>query len=207
MEKKIPKSVIERIPRYLTCLEKLKSQGIMVVSSKTIAEEIGLGEVQVRKDLNLISGNGKPKIGHLTNELLNDIETLIFNDKMLNVIVIGGGKIGEALVRYKGFDQHGFKFIAVFDNNTTKIGQKIDDLEITSIDKLKDFCNHTKVDIGIITVPSSNAQDVCDKLIDCNIKGILNFTNQKLNVHEQAFVRNVDITSLLTMLAVEINNN
>lgn len=206
MEKRMPKSVIERIPLYLNYLEKIKSQNIKVVSSKIIAEDLGLGEVQVRKDLNLISGNGKPKIGHQTEELIKDIEQLIFNNKKLNVIVIGAGKIGEALVRYKGFDQHGFNVLGVFDNDTTRIGEHIGDIKINSIDELQTFCNNNIIDIGIITVPSNVAQEVCDKLIANKVKGILNFTNQKLNTNNLAAVRNVDITSLLTMLAIEINN-
>lgn len=206
MEKKMPKSVIERIPLYLNYLEKIKSQNIKVVSSKIIAEDLGLGEVQVRKDLNLISGNGKPKIGHQIDELIKDIEKLIFKEKKLNVIVIGAGKIGEALVRYKGFDQHGFNILGLFDNDITKIGKKIDDIEINSIDELKTFCDKNIIDIGIITVPSSTAQEVCDKLIESKVKGILNFTNQKLNTNNLAIVRNVDITSFLIMLAIEINN-
>lgn len=206
MEKKMPKSVIERIPLYLNYLEKINSQNIKVVSSKIIAEDLGLGEVQVRKDLNLISGNGKPKIGHQTDELIKDIEKLIFKEKKLNVIVIGAGKIGEALVRYKGFDQHGFNILGVFDNDTTKIDKKIDDIKINSINELQTFCNNNIIDIGIITVPSNFAQEVCDKLIENKVKGILNFTNQKLNTNNLVAVRNVDITSLLTMLAIEINN-
>lgn len=207
MEKKIPKSVVERIPLYLTYLKKIESQNVKLVSSKSIAKELGLGEIQVRKDLNLISANGKPKIGHQTLELIHDIENLIFKHNCINVIIIGAGKIGEALVKYQGFETNGFKVLAIFDNDVKKIGKKIGDLTVSKIDDLKKWCETYLIDIGIITVPSDNAQEICEKLLECKIKGILNFTNQKLNTKKLAYVLNVDITSFLTMLAIEINNN
>lgn len=207
MEKKIPKSVIERIPLYLTYLKKIESQNVKLVSSKSIAEELELGEIQVRKDLNLISGNGKPKLGHNTIELINDIEQLIFKNKQINVVIIGAGKIGEALAKYQGFEQNGFKVVAIFDNDINKIGKPIGNLRVSKIDDLNTWFSTCQADIGIITVPSNHAQEICDRLLECKIKGILNFTNQKLNTKNLAYVHNVDITSFLTMLAIEINNN
>lgn len=207
MEKKMPKSVIERIPLYLTYLKKIESQNVKLVSSKSIAEELELGEIQVRKDLNLISGNGKPKLGHNTIELINDIEQLIFKNKQINVVIIGAGKIGEALAKYQGFEQNGFKVVAIFDNDINKIGKSIGDLRVSKIDDLNTWLSAYQADIGIITVPSNYAQEICDRLLECKIKGILNFTNQKLNTKNLAYVHNVDITSFLTMLAIEINNN
>ena len=93
--KTIPKSVIERIPIYLNYLNKIDEDGL--ISSTTIAQQLGLGEVQVRKDLNLISGKGKPKVGYQVSNLKSDLNKLIFDDKLINVVIIGAGKIGSAL--------------------------------------------------------------------------------------------------------------
>ena len=94
--RKIPKSVIERIPLYINYLDNLISQNINMTSSTIMAQDLGLGEVQVRKDLNLISGNGKPKIGYYVQDLRKDFEALVRNKDYTNIIIIGAGKIGEA---------------------------------------------------------------------------------------------------------------
>ncbi|MCI6716916.1 MAG: redox-sensing transcriptional repressor Rex [Bacilli bacterium] len=205
--KKIPRSVVERIPLYLNYLNQLVNLDVKMVSSKMMATDLNLGEVQVRKDLNLISGNGKPKIGYVTEELKTDLERLVRTDDVTNVIVVGAGKIGEALVKYQGFKDQGFKIIGIFDNDKNKIGKAFGDLQVQSIDNVQKFCMENNVKIGVLAVSSDSAKEVCQLIAGSGIKGILNFTNQKLDVDEKINVKNVDITSLLTMLAVEINNN
>lgn len=203
----IPKAVIERVPLYLDYLDKLIDNDNEMVSSKMISQDLGLGEVQVRKDLNIISGKGKPKIGYIASDLRNDLESLIRNEEKTNVVIIGAGKIGEALANYNGFKKYGFNIIAVFDNDLNKIGKKISDKAILSIDMLKDFCLENDVEIVMLAVPSKETKNVCDILKESRIKGILNFTKSKIDIQENICVRNVDMASLLIMLAVEINNN
>lgn len=204
---KIPRSVIERIPFYINYLDKLIEKDIEMTSSKIMADELCLGEVQVRKDLNLISGKGRPKIGYNVKELREDFEKLVRDDELTKMIIVGFGKIGEGLANYKGFKKSGFMLMGIFDNDPNKIGKKALDLEILPEDELKNYCQKNKIDIGIITVPASSAQRVCNDIILSGVKGILNFTNVKLEVPENISVRNVDISSLLTMLAIEIKNN
>lgn len=203
----IPKAVIERVPLYLDYLDKLIDNDNEMVSSKMISQDLGLGEVQVRKDLNIISGKGKPKIGYIASDLRNDLESLIRNEEKTNVVIIGAGKIGEALANYNGFKKYGFNIIAVFDNDLNKIGKKISDKAILSIDMLKVFCLENDVEIVMLAVPSKETKNVCDILKESRIKGILNFTKSKIDIQENICVRNVDMASLLIMLAVEINNN
>ncbi|MDY2903168.1 MAG: redox-sensing transcriptional repressor Rex [Bacilli bacterium] len=204
--RKIPKSVIERIPLYINYLDNLISQNINMTSSTIMAQDLGLGEVQVRKDLNLISGNGKPKIGYYVQDLRKDFEALVRNKDYTNIIIIGAGKIGEALANYYKYEDSKFKLLGIFDNDKNKIGKVIDGVTIEHINNIKEFCEHHIIDIGIICVPPQNAQEVCDLMIESNIKGILNFTNIVLNVNNNVCVRNVDIVSLLTKIAIEINN-
>lgn len=203
--KTIPKSVIERIPIYLNYLNKIDEDGL--ISSTTIAQQLGLGEVQVRKDLNLISGKGKPKVGYQVSNLKSDLNKLIFDDKLINVVIIGAGKIGSALAKYHGFNENSFKIVGIFDNSPEKIGRTINDKKTLSIDEMSSFCLTNDVKMAIICVPHDSAQSVCDEIINCGVKGILNFTDQKLNIPNDVKIRNVDIVSLLITLAVEINNN
>lgn len=203
----IPKAVIERVPLYLDYLDKLIDNDKEKFSFKMIPQDLGLGEVQVRKDLNIISGKWKPKIGYIASDLRNDLELLIRNEEKTNVIIIGAENIGEVLANYNDFKKYGFNIIAVFDNDLNKIGKKISDKTILSIDMLKDFCLENDVEIVMLAVPSKETKNICDILKESRIKCILNFTKSKIDIQENICVRNIDMVSLLIMLAVEINNN
>lgn len=208
MRKKfIPKVIIERVPLYLNYLDKLIEKNVEMISSKTISVDLGLGEVQVRKDLNIISGNGKPKVGYKTIDLRKDLESLIRDNEKTNVVIVGAGKIGEALANYTGFEKNGFNILAAFDKDENKIGKIISNKAVLSINNLKEYCMKNSVEIIMLAVPSSEAQNVCNIIKESNVKGILNFTKKRLDVNEDICVRNVDMASLLIMLAVEINNN
>ena len=205
MEKKISKSIIERIPLYYNYLDSFKNDDM--ISSRKVAMELGLGEVQVRKDLNLISGNGKPKVGYQISELKSDIEKIIHQNKVTNVIIIGAGKIGCSLANFEGFKKDNFNLIGIFDNDLKKIGQNVSGLIVKNIDELSLFCKENQVSLAILSVPSFSVKDVSLKLEETNIKGVLNFSNAKVENNNRMCVKNVDIVSLLMMLAVEINNN
>lgn len=205
--KTIPKTVIERVPLYINFLKNIDTNKIKTISATTISQELGLGEVLVRKDLNMIAGIGKPKIGYYVNDLRDKLKSLISNEQMKSVIIIGIGKIGEALARYKGFELNGFEIIQLFDSDVGKIGSVINKQKINDISKLETYCQNHQVDMAILSVDSEHAQDVCNRLSNCGIKGILNFTNVLLNTPNQIIIRNVDIVSQLMILALEINNN
>lgn len=205
-DKKIPKSVIERIPLYADYLDKSIKNNVETISATTISQEIGLGEVQVRKDLNVISGKGRPKVGYNTMDLRKDVEELIRSERHTNVVIVGAGKIGEALANYNGFEESGFDILAVFDNDNNKIGKSISKKPILPDEDLNKYCTDNNVEMIMLAVPSDEAQNVCDSIKSESVQGILNFTKQKLNVSENICVKNVDIASLLVMLAVEIRN-
>lgn len=206
-QKFIPKAIIERVPLYLGYLDEAIKKNVEMISSKTISVDLGLGEVQVRKDLNIISGNGRPKVGYKTIDLRKDLESLIRETEKTNVVIVGAGKIGEALANYSGFEKNGFNILAAFDKDESKIGKIIYNKSVLSINNLKEYCIKNSVEIIMLAVPSSEAQNVCDMVKGSHVKGILNFTKRRLEVENDVCVRNVDMASLLVMLAVEINNN
>ena len=78
MEKsKITKAVLGRLPRYLALLEDIFAQDIPFISATKIAKELSLGEVQVRKDLSVVCGKGKPKLGYRTGDLIRSIDSCL----------------------------------------------------------------------------------------------------------------------------------
>jgi redox-sensing transcriptional repressor len=123
-----------------------------------------MGEVQVRKDLAMVSDGGRPKIGYQRLALIDDIEQFLGYDNTTDAVLIGAGKLGQALCGYSGFEAYGLNILAAFDadpkEERTQEGKMIYPME-----QLESFCRNNNVLMGIITVPSKYAQEVCDSLI------------------------------------------
>ena len=170
----IPKATLGRIPLYIQYLRALPDSGDATVSAPKIARGLSLGEVQVRKDLALISGRGKPKIGYERATLMRDLERHLGYESFTAAVLVGAGKLGRALLDYDGFEEFGIRILAGFDCNEApfSIGKNKFVLPIRDIRK---FCEENDVSIGIITVGQGSAQEVCDTLVSCGIKAIWNF--------------------------------
>lgn len=203
MEKKISKSVLKRLPGYLAYLKSIEDAATPYISATALANALGMGEVQVRKDLAMVSDGGRPKIGYLREGLIEDIEQFLGYDNTTDAVLIGAGKLGQALLDYKGFDEYGLNILAGFDINPamdcTEEGKPIYPME-----QLESFCRGHKVLMGIITVPKSHAQQVCDQLIRCGIKAIWTFAPVHLEVPENVMVHNENMATSLAVLSMHL---
>lgn len=203
MANEISKSVLKRLPGYLAYLKRLSDYPSPYISATTLANALGMGEVQVRKDLAAVSNGGRPKIGYLRKSLIEDIEQFLGYDNTTDAVLIGAGKLGQALLGYSGFEAYGLNILAAFDAmpnaNMTDEGKPI-----YSFDKLESFCKSNKVLMGIITVPAAHAQEVCDRLIDCGIKAIWNFAPTHLEVPDHILVQNENMATSLAVLSMHL---
>ncbi len=201
--KEISKSVLKRLPGYLTYLKSISGESSPYISATALANALGMGEVQVRKDLAMVSDGGRPKIGYLREALIGDIEQFLGYDSTTAAVLIGAGKLGRALLGYVGFDEYGLNILAAFDSapvaETTEEGKPI-----YPISKLESFCKSHKVLMGIITVPVDCAQSVCDMLIGCGIKAIWNFAPTHLEVPENILVQNENMATSLAVLSMHL---
>lgn len=203
MEKKISKSVLKRLPGYLAYLKNLTDSESPYISATALANALGMGEVQVRKDLATVSDGGRPKIGYLRESLIDDIEQFLGYDNTTDAILIGAGKLGQALMDHKGFDEYGLNILAGFDVSPNAEHTE-DGKPIYHIDKLEKFCRSNKVLMGIITVPASHAQEVCDRLIKNGIKAIWNFAPTHLEVPAHILVQYENMASSLAVLSMHL---
>ena len=204
MEKKtISKSVLKRLPGYLAYLKSMPENSPTHISATALANALGMGEVQVRKDLAMVSDGGRPKIGYQRGSLIDDIEQFLGYDNTTDAVLIGAGKLGQALMGYKGFDEYGLNILAAFDaaptRETTDEGKPI-----YHIDKLEHFCRVNKVLMGIITVPAESAQSVADQLIAGGIKAIWNFAPTHLDVPRNILVQYENMATSLAVLSVHL---
>ncbi|MCR5227651.1 MAG: redox-sensing transcriptional repressor Rex [Eubacterium sp.] len=194
----ITKATLGRLPVYLEFLKKQKTE---YISSTQIARSLELGEVLVRKDLNSVCGLGKPKIGYDREKLIASILDALGVNKNISAVLAGAGQLGTALMEYKGFSEYGVDIKAAFDNDPKKIDHTFANGKKTySIDSLKEYCESNEIKIGIIAVPQSEAQAVCNKMIECNIRAIWNLTTYSLVIPDNVIVKNENLALSLSFL-------
>ena len=201
----VTKATLGRVPHYLKFLKELPDDGFEYISATHIARELELGEVQVRKDLNAISGAGKPKLGYVTEELIQKLEDCLGCNRMTSAVLVGAGKLGKALLDYSGFEKFGVKIIAAFDSNETALSLS-GKVEILPISQFEQFCKEHNIRLGIITVGEGSAQTVCEQMVSSGIEAIWNFAPCKLKVPKGTLVQNENLALSLDHLNNQLSN-
>ena len=202
-QKEISKSVLKRLPGYLAYLKSLPDGVATYISATTLANALGMGEVQVRKDLAQVSDGGRPKIGYLRERLIEDISRFLGYDNTTDAILIGAGKLGQALLGYGGFAAYGLNILAAFDA-APQADKTEDGKPIFHISELENFCKTHNVLMGIITVPAEFAQGACDNLIENGIKAVWNFAPVHLDVPNHILVQNENMATSLAVLSMHL---
>ena len=174
------KATLSRVPIYLRYLKEISGENNSTISAPKIAKGVSLGEVQVRKDLSLVSGRGKPRTGYERKQLIKDLENCLGASNLTNAVLVGAGKLGRALLEYGGFEEFGVRIVAGFDCDEQVI--KSSNNTILSVSVIEKFCLENDIKIGIITVGQGSAQAVCDRLVACGVKAIWNFAPCTLSV-------------------------
>ena len=195
----ISKATLGRLPSYLEFLRNLPPDKVPYISATAIAKHLGLGEVQVRKDLAAVSGAGKPKLGYVTAELVEKLENCLGCNRLTSAVLVGAGRLGRALLQYDEFEKYGVKISAAFDSNERAIslGSKT---EILPINQFEYFCKTQNIKLGIITVGEGSAQAVCDQMVKSGITAIWNFAPCKLNVPASILLQNENLALSLAHL-------
>lgn len=205
MEKEISRTTLRRLPTYLSYLKSLPADAPANISATALAGALGMGEVQVRKDLALVSSGGRPKIGYNREHLAADIEAFLGYGDTNDAVLIGAGKLGRALLGYSGFAEYGLNIVAAFDSNDAIIGTGKSGKPIMHLSRLPETCRRFKIKIGIITVPAEHAQAACDLLVENGIMAIWNFAPKHLNVPENILVQNENMAASLALLSKHLN--
>ena len=208
MNENASKSTLKRLPFYLDLLKQKRDLGIKNISSAQVAKELGLHDVQVRKDLATASKlGGKPKIGYEIEELIHDIEEYLGCHNINKAVLVGVGSLGKALLGYKGFKDYGLEIIGAFDTYSGIIGNEIKGILVHSMDRLKSFIEENNVHIGIITVPAQYAEEVCDALVNGGVQAIWNFAPTILKEREGVIIQTENMASSLAVLSRHLESN
>jgi len=195
----IPDVVIRRLPVYVRTLQNLHAHDTLTVSSDELADHIGVTAAQIRRDLSYFGRFGKQGKGYDTGFLAERIAEILGLNTHWDVALAGVGNLGQAVLRYRGFNlpTSSFNIVAVFDRGTHGPNDRIDGIPILSTDRMAEVLLERKIRVGIIAVPAAAAQEIADRMIAGGVKALLNYAPVVLKVPDDVTVREIDPVSAL----------
>ena len=196
----IPLPTLKRLPIYYQYLTKQAREGVSDISCATIARDIGLVAVQVRKDLQLTGAVGRPKTGYQVEQLLKALSRTLGYDNKTEMFLIGAGSLGKALMGYQRFQDYNIGIAAAFDASDAVVGTEIAGKLVFPLSKFPSLCRRLHVKFGVVCVPADAAQSAADLMVSSGIEAIWNFAPVTLEVPDTVIVHNENLTASLSVL-------
>ncbi len=205
MRDNISMSVIRRLPRYYRFLGELKKQGFTRISSKALAEKMGVNASQIRQDLNCFGGFGQQGYGYNIEMLEEQVAEILGIPNKYDCIIIGAGNLGRAIATHMHFEERGFHLTAVFDQNESLAGKLVAGLPIRHISGLDEFCRSEKPKVAMLCVPQTAAEGLGNQLVSLGIKGIWNFSHHDFGEMPGVAVENVHLSDSMMTLCYRVS--
>lgn len=199
-EMDIPKATAKRLPLYYRYLKFLFDSGKQKVSSTELSEAIKVDSATIRRDFSYFGELGKRGYGYDVENLMNFFAKILNEDTLTNVALVGVGNLGHALLNYKFHQSDSIRISAAFDSDPDIYGKILEGVPVYPIDEMVQQIQEQKIEVAILTVPLKVAQETADLLIDAGVKGIMNFTPDRITTPEDILVQNVDLTNELQTL-------
>lgn len=197
-----PEACVARLSLYVRELSRLAVQRVGFISSRRLAQLLGLTDAQVRRDLSTFGQFGTSGRGYEVQRLHDRLTGILgVSGRTWHVALAGVGNLGSALLAYKGFHERGFVFKVAADADNQKVGQTIQGLTVASSRQLPELVKRHDIHIGMIAVPVAAAQDVCDQFVQSGVRAIVNFAPVHLEVPSTVWLRAVDLAIELESLA------
>jgi len=204
IRKYTPQATIDRLSIYhrtlVSLIEENKEKDLSIISSSRLSEITGIKSYQIRKDLSYFGEFGKRGIGYPVLELTAILKEILKSNQKWDLILVGVGNLGTALLHYKGFSKRGFRIRAVFDNDLLKVGKRIGNIRIKPIQEMEMYLKEQKIQIAIIAVPVQFAQEIADKIIAGGVRSILNFAPISIKHPPEISIKHIDIAIELEKL-------
>ncbi|MEI6289597.1 MAG: redox-sensing transcriptional repressor Rex [Chloroflexota bacterium] len=203
---KVPDIIVSRLPVYLRALQYMISNGATTTSSQELGSKVGISAAQIRKDLSQFGEFGKQGTGYHIPFLIERLQQILKVELVWDVVLVGMGELGHAILRYQGFLNRGFKIVACYDSDPAKIGTKVDVYTVEDVNDLVKKIGPTGIKMAMLCVPASAAQAVTEKLLEAGIKGILNYAPVSLTVPDDVRVQYIDPVIGLQRMAYYLND-
>ena len=199
---KISELTTNRLSVYLRCLNELAAAGINRVSSQELAEQFNLNSAQIRKDLGYFGDFGVRGTGYFIDDLRAHLTKILGLDKPHRVGIVGAGRLGRALANYHGLEKSNFTVVALFDNDSSKVGERTrSGIEVFDVKRIAKVVRDQQIDVAVIAVPARAAQRVLNQVMGAGVKAILNFAPAPLKTRLGVKVKTVDLTTSLESLS------
>ncbi len=205
-QKSISKAVIQRLPRYYRYLGEIKAMGMERISSNELSERMNVTASQIRQDLNNFGGFGQQGYGYNVQYLYAEIGKILGLNEQHNMIVVGAGHLGQAIANYTNFERRGFSIKAMFDISPEKIGTNVRGIPVYDTSDLVSYLHTHDTHMAALTIPSLQAEQMAQVLIDNGIKAIWNFAHTDLKVPKGVVVENVHLSESLMRLSYRYQN-
>jgi redox-sensing transcriptional repressor len=206
-EQKIPQVTAKRLPLYYRYMEKLQASGKQRVSSRDISEALQIDPATIRRDFSYLGELGKKGYGYNVTYLVNFLRDFLKQDQVSNVVLIGVGNLGTALLNYNVYKNESTKIVAGLDTSPDKVGKIVNGVPIHHLSELNMICRDYNVEVAIVTVPVAFAQSVVDQLVMAGVRGIMNFTPARLYVPKEVRIHYIDLTVELQTLVYLLKNS
>lgn len=190
----VNRNCIIRISRYRNAINRFKQLGFAKVFSDNLADAVGVTPAQVRKDFSLFKIQGNKRGGYDLDSLIEKLNVILGKNEIHKAVLVGAGKIGTALMQYKGFEKEGISIVAAFDIDPSKHNSN-NAIPVLPLDNLTNYVKKNRIKLGILTVPDIAAQQILDIMVSSGIKGILNFAPIQLRCPNDVTVNNVNLVA------------
>lgn len=184
---------LNRLSLYLRCLQDLASQGVERVSSKELAERYQLSASQIRKDLAQFGEFGIRGVGYEIEHLRDRLRALLGLDRQHGLVILGVGSVGNALARFAGFNQDGYRVVGLVDTDPAKVGRRLGTLRVEPVARLAAVVRETGATIGVLAVPAPAAQASYDALVAAGVGAVLNFAPTQIRESRGVRIKTVDL--------------
>ncbi|TWT49247.1 Redox-sensing transcriptional repressor Rex [Rubripirellula amarantea] len=195
---------VGRLSLYYRELQRLLESEIGSVNSKSLGKMVNVSPAVVRRDLSSLGTIGRRGVGYDVQTLIDRIGAVLGSGVQWKVVLIGVGSLGDALLRYRGFERLGFQVTAAFDSDPKRIGETIAGVPILDVAELDQVLQQHRPELAIVAVPAEHAVGIAAKLVQGSVSGILNFAPTTLKLPPQVAVVNVDLASELQRLAFRV---
>ena len=202
----VPKVVVSRLSLYLRELQRLEAAGQQTISSGQLGTLLGFSDAQVRKDLGFFGQFGYPGVGYRCDELIRAMRDILGTNQPWQVVMVGVGNLGQALLGYRGFGRQNFSIHAAFDADLAKVGQTIQGILVRPLEDLPEVVQSSGIRLGLIVGPAEHAQAVAERLVAAGIEGIVNFAPVTLSLPPQVQIVAVDLAIELEQLSFAVTS-
>ncbi|MEG0284977.1 MULTISPECIES: redox-sensing transcriptional repressor Rex [Vagococcus] len=204
----IPKATAKRIPLYFRYLKTLDQSGVKRIKSKEFSQMIQIPSATIRRDFSHFGELGRSGYGYDVPYLIEVFSNILNTEIEKRIALIGVGNLGKALINNNFRRNANLNIVAAFDSNPELIGTKINQIEVSDINDLKEVIKKEGITTVITTVPSSKAQEVIDEAVEAGVTAILNFAPKRLKVPHNVQVQYIDLTTeLQTLIYYDENYN